>query len=107
MDIEITKHAYDRMKERYRFKKETVDKMALTAYENGIRHGDTTGGLYRYISGRTRGYPMKGQRVIIYGEVVYIFIDVIKGKKARLITAFEVPNNLKPSALGKQKKKRG
>lgn len=107
VEIEITKHAYDRMKERYRFKKETVDKMALTAYENGIRHGDTTGGLSKYISGRVREYPYKGSRIVIYGEIVYIFIDVVKGQKARLITAFGIPNSLKSSALGKQKKKRG
>lgn len=107
MDIEITKHAYDRMKERYRFKKETVDRMALTAYECGIKHSETTGGLNKYISGRVREYPHKGSRIVIYGEIVYIFIDVVKGEKARLITAFGIPSNLKSSVLGKQKRKRG
>ena len=48
--INITKHAYDRMKERLGFSKKAAARMADVAYLEGISHRETNGRLNKYIS---------------------------------------------------------
>ena len=50
MPIKITEHAYERAKERLRFKSEVLDKMAAVAYEEGLKHSESKGLLKKYIT---------------------------------------------------------
>ena len=108
--IEITKHAYNRMKERLGLNKKAAARMAEIAYSDGIKHGDTSGQLYRYISAQAYAYMKKGYCLKIYGEAVYCFINGKDGetgeKTSFLVTVWPIPLNLKNQVLGLQKKKK-
>lgn len=43
----ITEHAYERAKERLKWKSKVLDKMAEKAFLEGIKHKDTKGSLMR------------------------------------------------------------
>ena len=106
--IDITKHAYDRMKERLGLSKKAANRMAEIAYAEGIKHGDTNGRLYKYISSQAYAYMKKGYCLKIYGEAVYCFIN---GKDeetetSSLVTVWVIPQNLKNQVLGLQRKKK-
>lgn len=49
MELLITKHAYERARERLRWRCNALDKMAILAFDNGIKHCDTKGALNKYI----------------------------------------------------------
>ncbi len=109
--IDITKHAYDRMKERLGLSKKAANRMAEVAYAEGIRHGETNGRLYRYISAQAYPYMKKGYCLKIYGEAVYCFING-KDEEAEetitsLVTVWVIPQNLKNQVLGLQRRKKG
>ena len=108
--IDITEHAYIRMKERMGLSRHAAKKTAETAFELGIKFFETRGRLKKYLLGETRTYQKIGTRVIIYGEMVYIFSDFRKmetGEEyAVLVTVWYIPNNLKNSALGLQRRKK-
>lgn len=108
--IEITKHAYDRMKEWLGLNKKAATRMAEIAYSDGIKHGDRSGQLYRYISAQAYAYMKKGYCLKIYGEAVYCFIngrdEETDEKISSLVTVWAIPQNLKNQVLGLQKKKK-
>lgn len=86
--MSITDHAYKRGKERFKFNKQTLDKMALIAFEKGLTHSDTKGRLNKYLTKLWFDYKTCNN-VRIYGEVIYFFKDDL------LITLYGVPNELK------------
>ncbi len=105
----VTDHAYKRLKERLGLSRAAAARMSKTAFEQGIRHGDTNGQLNKYISGQCLRSNKKGNDIRLYGEYVYCFISR-KNKdddewSATLITVFGVPKNLRSQSIGKQKKK--
>ncbi len=108
--IEITKHAYDRMKERLGLSKKAAARMAGLAFADGIRHGETNGRLYRYISSQASSHRKKGCCPKIYGEAVYCFIYCKDAETdetmTTLVTVWVVPQNLKKQALGLQRRKK-
>ena len=73
--IDITEHAYDRMKQRLGWGRKTADRMAEIAYVEGVKHGETNGKLYRYISAHELSYMKKGNCFKMYGETVYCFVN--------------------------------
>lgn len=101
MEIEITNHAFERLHERLGLNKKSIKRIVDKAYKFGLRHSDSSGNLFKYISQRTNLYRRKGACIKIYGENVYIFNK--KEEKIILITVFNLPNNLKPLALTLQK----
>lgn len=106
--IIVTQHAYDRMKERCGFNKKAADRMSKMAYEKGINHSEVKGDLFSYISKQCLARKIKGKKIKIYGEMVYCFVDTkIENNEieTKLITVFEIPQNLKKKALCKQAKK--
>lgn len=105
MEVVLTQHAYDRLRERLGLSKKAAERIAIKAYENGIRHGETNGRLFKYILSMTYAYKNKGACNILYGENVYCFVN--EGEIARLITVFGIPKNLLDISLKKQKKKKG
>ena len=84
----ITKHAYDRVKERLGWKSKVLDKMAEKIFLDGIKHKDTKGKLRRYLTKLWFSYKYCNN-VRIYGENIFFFCD------NRLITVYQLPNNLR------------
>ena len=93
MEIIITQHAYDRIKERMGLNKAAAERLAHKALNCGIQHGDTKGMLHKYISGQLHRNPHKGAAVRLYGEFAYAFIQ--EGEKMLLLTIFQIPRNLR------------
>lgn len=102
-NIYVTDHAYDRMRERFRIKKDSAYKMAIRAWEQGLKLGDLTGRLHRYVLSKIKAYHDKATHVRIYGELVYVFCRNQEGDMI-LVTVYGVPQDLKASAIGRQKK---
>lgn len=91
MEVIVTKHAEERLKERLGLNKKSCARIAKKAYELGKTHTDKNSTLNNYLKrkehiaeGTTRYTVAK-----IYGEHIFIFDENI------LITTFEMPNALK------------
>lgn len=108
--IDITKHAYDRMKQRLGWNKKAAKRMAGVAYAEGIKHGETNGKLHSYISSRALTYMKKGNCIKIYGEAVYCFVnrkdDETGELFAILITVWNIPWKYRSQVLGIQRRKK-
>ena len=101
MNIEISRHAFERMHERLGLNKKAIIRMVEKAYELGLTHSQASGNLYKYISQQHNLYRHKGSCIKIYGENVFIFNQQVN--KIILVTVFPLPNNLKSLALTLQK----
>ena len=87
VEFKITKHAYERAKERFKWKPKTLDRMVPKAFENGITHAETKGQLKKYLDSLWhRNKSVNNIR--IYGEDVYFFSDYT------LITLYRIPSDL-------------
>jgi hypothetical protein len=86
-EVTITKHAYDRAKERLGWKKATLKRMVDRVLEEGVTHKETNGQLRKYLN---HLYRQKGKanNMRIYGDVIFVF----HGKT--LITIFKLPTEL-------------
>ena len=89
--VEVSRHAYDRARERLSWKPETIEKMAAKAFTDGIRHGQLKGRLRKYIDGKAMDHCGVSD-YLIYGDYLYIFshscgVDT-------LVTVFHVPSDL-------------
>ena len=106
--IYVTDHAYDRIKERMGLGNRAAARMAEVAYKEGITYAETSGKLYRYIEAQTQAHLKAGIYIKIYGEVVYCFLRESEQKKEKtiLLTAWNIPNELKKNVLSVQKRKR-
>lgn len=96
-NIIITDHAFDRLKERSGLNKKAAVKLAEKAYNKGIKHSDTSGTLYRYVSS-VAGDSHKGATIRLYGDKVFIFNrnnkNENKERVIKLITVMQMPNNI-------------
>jgi hypothetical protein len=95
--IIITDHAYDRAKERFSLSRKALLRISVRAFNEGVKHSDTTGRLNKYISGVWNEYKT-ADNIRIYGEILFLFVS------NRLITVYQIPNNLK-GLIKKFKKK--
>ena len=84
----ITKHAYERSKERLNWKPSVLDKMAEKAFLEGFSHKDAKGSLKKYITKLWFSYK-HSDNVKIYGENIFFF------NKNKLITLYQLPHNLR------------
>lgn len=82
-----SRHAYERAKERFRWKKKVLDRMLVKAFDEGIEPTQTKGVLKKYLRKRRLEYQM-ANNTRIYGENVYFFCD------RKLITIFRLNNHL-------------
>lgn len=80
-------HAYEKAKERMKWKPKVLDKMMQKAFYEGMHHKDTKGTLNRYITKLWFRYKFCNN-VRIYGENIYFFCD------KRLITLYRLENRL-------------
>lgn len=96
----ITDHAYDMAKERLGMNRTSFEKISAKALEFGVKQSDSAGNLKRYID--SKYFAQKSANNIrIYGENLFIF------SKQTLITVYQIPNNLRKSALKIQKNNHG
>lgn len=82
--IQITDHAYDRMKERLGWSRKAGERMAQKAYLEGQTHGETRGSLHRFLDGVFLSHG-NANNLRIYGEALFVFC----GNK--LITVYALP----------------
>ena len=94
--VTVTRHARQRVRERVGIPARAVQRYAETAYKDGLRHGELTGWLARYIDG-VYLQKKKANDIRVYGEFVLLFQD------ARLITIINLPNRHKKTARQLQK----
>lgn len=99
----ITNHAYDRFKERLGLNKKAANRMAEKAYKLGIRHNETSGQLFKYISKICYKSMVKGSEIVLYGDVVYCF--KYDDYEIKLCTVYKIPNNLLNRTHGLQRRK--
>ena len=85
--IRISEHAYDMAKKRLSWKPDVIDKMAKKAYNEGIKHSETTGRLNRYINKLFLKYRT-ANNIRIYGQNIYFFTG------STLVTLYRVPTSL-------------
>lgn len=89
VNIHITDHAYQRMKERCGWNKKAGARMADLAFNNGIRHQDTKGSLHRFIDKIYLSHQ-NASKLVLYGQAVFIF-----GRGNVLVTVYAVPSRLR------------
>jgi hypothetical protein len=85
--MEVTQHAIERAKKRFRWKPKTLDRMAEKALQEGIKHCDTKSHLKKYISRKWDLYK-SCNNTRIHGEVIFFFHN------NRLITLYSTVKNL-------------
>lgn len=95
MIVIVTDHAYDRAKERLSIKKESLDRLAEKAFNEGLKQSDTTGRVHRYITKLNE----KANNIRIYGDNIFIFDD------NRLLTVYQLRLDMKLIAVKQQQKR--
>lgn len=85
LEVVVTHHAGDRIKERIGGSKHTVERMAKKALVLGISEQSASGQLKRYIAKKRLKKGM-ADNIRIYHQHVYLFANSI------LITVFRLPN---------------
>ena len=102
--IRITDHACKRIKERMGLNKKAAIRMVDIAYKSGIGKDNVKGQLYRYIELKSETYESGEKKIIIYGEMVYCFMDY--DNVSVLITVYRIPNNLRNHITYQNRKSR-
>ena len=83
--MNITDHAYKRIKERCGLPKKAVERNAMLALEKGLTHQESTGSLRRYFDYLFLSHK-RGANIRLYGNHVYIFTS------ENLVTVLPLPN---------------
>lgn len=104
MEVRVSKHAYDRVKERLGLNRNAAKRIAVKAYEKGLSHREMSGKLEKYVSAVALAHMTKGSRIMLYGEHVFCF--AVDGDDVVLITVYELPKFFRNSSLGKQRNKK-
>jgi hypothetical protein len=89
--IRLTTHACERARQRYRWNSETLNRMALKAFEQGLKRKNTKGYLKVYLDERWEKY----QRIShfrLYGEIIFVF------SHNNLVTLWPLPSQLRSLA---------
>lgn len=84
IDIQITEHAYDRMKERLGWNRKAGERMAQKAYIEGKTHGEVRGSFHRFLDGVYLSHG-NANNLRVYGEALFVFSG------NRLITVYALP----------------
>lgn len=88
--MDITRHAYQRAKERCGLNKKALSHLLSIAMDKGLKQGDCKGSLSKWVNHVYCTYR-NGTHMRIYGEYLFICDD------RKLITIYLIPNNLKKS----------
>ena len=87
--IYLSKHARKRMHERCGFNRKAQDKMAVVAYQKGLKTEDTKGVTRSYLSKVLHNTEEDEAMVRLYGDKVYVYKMANNG--IVLITVMQVP----------------
>ena len=98
-ELYVTKHGGKRSRERLGIPKKAVDRNAMIALEKGLKHGETCGGLKRYLDWLYLKGSGEANNMRVYGDHVYLFHDEI------LITVLNVPPEHRKQAARLQRKR--
>ena len=82
--VEITNHAYKQCKKRLKLKKESVNKLAVKAFTEGMTHKEAKGSLSRYLSS-LYFKERTANNIKLLHDYVFIFRDNM------LITVYILP----------------
>lgn len=105
VSIEITEHAFQRLKERSGLNQSAANKTAHKAYKMGLKHQECTSGLHKWITSTART-SKKGSIFRVYGDKLWIFNKLPENNKLKLVTILQIPPNLtKLANVLMQKKK--
>ena len=83
----ITRHAFDRAKERLGWKPAALERMLPKVLEDGVYHAQTKGHLKKWLSGKF--FMHKATDARIYGQHAFFF------KGNNLVTILHLPPELK------------
>lgn len=86
--MHLTRHAYERGKQRLGLPKRALDRLAPKALQHGTSARDYVGRMRRYLDS-VYHYNERANNVRVYGEHVFVFDN------DTLITVFPVPNDLR------------
>lgn len=88
LQLVITKHAYQRGKERIGLDVKAFELIVMKAYLTGKRHSEAKGEFKKYINSLYVTYK-NANNIRIYGQHIYLFAD------ATLVTVYHIPSELK------------
>lgn len=86
--MRISNHGKMRMKQRCGLNKKSCERMAKKAFEEGIRHSQTTGQLNKWITSLFFKNT-KANNIRLYGDKAYIFCGEV------LVTVIQIPSDLR------------
>ena len=97
--VVVTNHAKDRTRERVGLPKRVVEKNAVKAFDEGLKHGDLSGSLKRFVDGLYLQYG-RANNIRIYCGNVYLFCGNV------LVTVMPLPGKYRKTAVELMKKAR-
>lgn len=108
--VYVTRHGYERMKERMGWNKNAARRMSQRAYREGVGVKNVNGALQRFIESKDEHYP-ENNIIKIYGNAVYCFGIAQFGEDTdtsflTLVTIYPLPKRLKAQANGYQRRAR-
>lgn len=80
----ISRHAYDRLKERNGWNKKAANRMLYRIYEDGIRPENVKGYLKGWVNRKAEMYN-DGREFVLFGEKLYVFCE------GMMLTVIPVP----------------
>ena len=106
--VYVTRHGYDRMKERMGLNKNAARRMSQRAFENGLSIDSVSGSLLSYMALKDELYP-ENNIIKIYGEAVYCYNVTWIGQDestsyVALVTVYPLPKKFNNQALGHQRR---
>lgn len=89
--IRLTIHACERARQRYRWNSQTLSRMAIKAFETGLKRKNTKGYLKIYLDKSWEKYS-KNPNFRLHGEIIFVFCN------NKLVTLWPLPAKLRPLA---------
>lgn len=97
--MKLTENSKDVLKDRVGLPVSAKEKLAQTAFDEGLQHKECVGKLHKYVS-YLYNRCKRGNQIRLYGNHVYMFHN------GRLITVFTIDNAHLNASLKLQKRKK-
>lgn len=88
MEIQVSKHAEIRLRERCGINRKSAQRIAEKAFNDGIQHSQTKGNLKKWVT-NLYFHNKSANNIRLYGDKAYIFSGAV------LITVLQIPSNLR------------
>ena len=88
MEIQVSKHAEKRLRERCGLNNKSLNRMVNKAFASGIKHSDTKGKLCKWVTSLYFN-NQQANNIRLYGDKAFIFCDNI------LVTVIQIPSSLR------------